>query len=344
MKNKYITERERYKIEAFMEQKASVREIAESIGKSKSTIYRELKLGTVTLLGSDLIPYDVYKADVAQRRHNENVSNKGRDYKIGNDYDFVRFVERMIGEKKYSPSALLAYIKRHNLEFKTKICFKTLYNYIEKGLFLGVTNKDLPVKKNGRKRENKRVRVALHNRTGASIEDRPKTASDRLEYGHWEMDTVVSGKGKRGCLLVLTERMTRKEYIFKLKDKTSKNVIACLNRLERLLGAVRFRREFKTVTCDNGCEFLDVAGLEKSCLNKKLSRTKVYFCHPYSAFERGSNENCNKLIRRFVPKGADISQYTDAYIQYIETWINDYPRKLLGYLSSNQYIEQCLLF
>ena len=77
--------------------------------------------------------------------------------------------------------------------------------------------------------------------------------------------------------------------------------------------------------------------MEKSYYNKTMKRTKVYYCHPYNACERGSNENANKLIRRWIPKGAHISDFTDQYIKDIEEWINNYPRKLFNYLSSKEY-------
>ena len=110
-----------------------------------------------------------------------------------------------------------------------------------------------------------------------------------------------------------------------------------MNRLERKLGK-GFEDTFKTITCDNGCEFLDFEGIEKSIRNKQ-NRTKVYFAHPYSSWERGTNENINKMIRRFVPKGVDISSYSDKDIERIQNWINNYPRRILGGLSANM-LEQ----
>ena len=86
----------------------------------------------------------------------------------------------------------------------------------------------------------------------------------------------------------------------------------------------------KSLTSDNGCEFLDFDAIEKSALDPKRKRVKHYYAHPYSSFERGSNENANRLIRRFIPKGADIGKYTVAEIQAIEDWMNRLPRKLLN--------------
>ena len=148
------------------------------------------------------------------------------------------------------------------------------------------------------------------------------------------MDTVVGKVGTREVLLVLTERKTRYEIVRKIKSKSQYCVVKELDKIERKIGAKKFRETFKTITCDNGCENLDFEGIERS-VKTKCKRTKVFYAHPYSAWERGSNENANKLIRRFIPKGADIAQFSHERIHLIELWINNYPRRLLNGLSSN---------
>lgn len=118
-------------------------------------------------------------------------------------------------------------------------------------------------------------------------------------------------------LLVLTERHSRHELIWKIPGKEQKYVIAALDRLERKLGR-KFREIFQSITMDNGSEFLDMKGTERSVFNPQEKRTSCYYAHPYSAFERGSNENANKLIRRFVPKGADIDKLSHKAIARIQ--------------------------
>lgn len=108
------------------------------------------------------------------------------------------------------------------------------------------------------------------------------------------------------------------------------------------LGARRFRAIFKSITFDNGTEFAAAEGLERSCVNKRLPRTKVYFCHPYSSWERGTNENTNGMIRRRFPKGTNFAAVTNAQIVQAENWINSYPRKILGYKSSEIVFRECL--
>lgn len=169
---------------------------------------------------------------------------------------------------------------------------------------------------------------------GESIEQRPEEIDEREEFGHWEGDTVYSGKGKRKttrALLTLTERKTRKEIIIAIPNRKAETVVKALDALERKLGARRFRAIFKSITFDNGTEFAAAEELERSCVNKRLPRTKVYFCHPYSSWERGTNENTNGMIRRRFPKGTNFAAVTNAQIAQAENWINNYPRKILGY-------------
>lgn len=339
MKDKYLTERERYQIEFLLQEKMPVKEIAQKLNRSLSTIYREIKLGTVEMLDSLLKPYKKYCADRGQQIQDERSKNKGRELKIGNDMEFVNFMEDMILNKKYSPVAILAHIKKNNLHFKTDVCFKTIYNYIHSGMFLNVTKKDLPMPRKKIESVKSKKRMARNHMLHTSIEERPKEVYSRLTYGHWELDTVESGKGDKTCLFVFTERMTREELIFKASGKTEKNMLTILNRLERKLSAPVFRDTFKSITCDNGCEFLNQTAMEKSCINKLMKRTKIYYCHPYNACERGSNENANRLIRRWIPKGSHISTFTEQYIQDIQDWVNNYPRKIFNYLSTREYKE-----
>ncbi len=148
------------------------------------------------------------------------------------------------------------------------------------------------------------------------------------------MDCVAGKREGGSVLLVLSERKRREEIIFKMPKKTQESVKEKLDYLELLHGE-DFRRKFKSITVDNGSEFLDVESLENSLLHPERKRVTVYYAHPYSSWERGTNENINKLIRRFIPKGTNIDDCTDEEIQRIEHWINNYPRRIFGYRSAN---------
>ena len=95
----------------------------------------------------------------------------------------------------------------------------------------------------------------------------------------------------------------------------------------------------QSITCDNGCEFADAAGIERS-ITGRGPRTEVYYCHPYRPSERGSNENQNGLIRRHLPKGTDLSTISYEETKRIEDWLNNYPRKMFGYLCSEQLFRE----
>lgn len=335
-KGKHLNYEKRIKIEALSKAGLKSEAIATQIGCSGRTVRRELAKGRTELLNSDYTTRVEYSADIGQQKHDYNATAKGPALKIAKDYELVEYIEYLIIEKKYSPYSAAQEIKK--AKFKTSICYKTIYNYIDNDLFPNLTNKHLPVKKNGKKRGYDKVRTATNNSKGTSISERDAEIETREEYGHWEMDTVVGRKGTSAVLLVLSERKLRQEIMLKLQSKSQYCVVKALDKLERKLGAKKFRETFKTITCDNGCENLDFEGIESSVLTKR-KRTKVYYAHPYSAWERGTNENTNKLIRRFIPKGADIGEFSHERIKMIEHWINNYPRKIFGGKSSNELLK-----
>ena len=314
-------------------------EIAKVIGCCERTIRRELKRGMVELRNSDLTVRQEYSTDVGQQIHDYAGTGKGPMLKIGNDYKLVEFIEEKIIKEKMSPYAAAEEIKKNKEDFSTTICSRTIYNYIDQNVFPNLSNKHLPVKKKAKKRNYDHIRTATNNKRGTSISERPKSIETREEYGHWEMDTVVGKSGTKTVLLVLTERKTLQEIIRRIPSKSEYCVVKELDKLERKMGSKAFREQFKTITCDNGCENLDFEGIERSCLTN-IPRTKVYYAHPYSSWERGSNENANKLIRRFIPKGADIAQFSLGRIRLIEHWINNYPRRKFNGLSSKMLLDQ----
>lgn len=176
---------------------------------------------------------------------------------------------------------------------------------------------------------------------GDSIEDRPEEIDERTTFGHWEMDCVVSARGSLKRLLVLTERLTRREIIMLMRDGSTASVVRALDKLERKCGSQRFRKLFRTITVDNGSEFADCESMERSRYGKHR-RTHVYYCHPYTACERGSNENANRLIRRWLPKGTCFEKLTDTKVRVIETWMNSYPREILGWRSAGSLFDENL--
>lgn len=172
-----------------------------------------------------------------------------------------------------------------------------------------------------------------------SIEYRPSEADTRDAFGHWEGDSVIGTNKKGETVLAFTERLTRQEIIIKSPDKSSASTVSVLNKLEKQIGSKNFRKVFKSITFDNGGEFVDLVGMQSSPYTSK-ERTYVYYCHPYSSYERGSNENQNRFIRRFLSKGKQISDYSDSYIRYVQNYINNYPRAIFGGESSAKRFSQ----
>ncbi len=327
---KQMTEKDRYFIEIQLKKHTPVEQIAKDLHRAPSTIYREIKKGTCIQRDSEWRDKKVYLYDLGQRRHNEAKHRKGSKKKLMQDNDFLSEVSWWILERKYSPEAALYKVK------DKKCCIKTIYNYIHAGYLKGVKVNNLPYAKKKKKKKENETRKTLPR--GRSIEERPDIINERVELGHWEMDTVYSSKDDLTCLLVLSERVTREELIFQIKDRTAKSVIRALDRYERKIGTPAFCNKFKSITCDNGVEFSDWKSIERSCRTKG-NRTIVYFCHPYSSWERGTNENINRMIRRFIPKGDDIGLYSPAEIQQIENWINDYPRHIFNGLSAREFAK-----
>ncbi len=337
-KNKYLSERERWQIEVLWDKKLSGHEIARQLNRDPSTINREIKRGTIKQVDSELRENLVYRADYGQRDYEENQKRKGRPLKICNDYELSKHIKHKIIQDKYSPAAIVGEIAQKKLIFKTKLCTKTVYNYIYGGNLAGVGEEELIYGARHKKRYRKIGKVCK-SRLSKSIEERPAAANERTEYGHWELDVVKGIKWTKSCLLTFSERLTRQELIFKLSSCTVEEVDRVLSELEIKYGEF-FSRIFKTITVDNGSEFLDWEKLEESKLRPGTKRTTMYYAHPYSSFERGTNENLNRMIRRFIPKGLDIGSVTLEAVKKAQNWINNYPRGIFGYKTANDMIIQ----
>ena len=338
----HLTKYDRYKLEAMLNMKCSKKQIAEELHVHVSTIYREIKRARWQYLDGDTwIVEDRYNPDGAEKRYRENLAAKGAPLKIGNDYELADYIERKILDEDRSPAAALADIKLEGKAFKTSICVSTLYSYITKGVFMSLTNADLPEKPK-RKRPYRTVKKTGKRQNGKSIDKRPEIVDQRTTFGHWEGDTVYSKKDGSKALLVLTERLTRWEIIARIKDRTANSVIKALDQIERRFGADLFAKAFQTITFDNGGEFSDVERLERSAVRKGRRQTTAYFCHPYSSYERGSNECQNKMIRRKFPKGTDFGAVSAAAVKRAEDWINNYPREILGWKTAEICFRECL--
>jgi IS30 family transposase len=334
-KGKHLNRNERILIEGFLKAGMAESAIARQLGRDRRTIGREVERGQVEHLNSDLTTRRVYNADRAQDMYNQNATAKGPVVKLKANSAALEFIRCHIVIRRWSPEAVAARMKQKGMD--GAVCAKTIYNHIDKGEISGVSNETLWEKRT-RGKTHKALRRQAKRGTplGRGIDDRPEEVAGREVYGHWEIDLVVGGKGMgSAALLTLVERKTRKLIIRKIKDKTQVSVLRAINAIERSMGKEAFKVMFASITADNGSEFLDYLALEHS-VNSRSSRTHIYYAHPYSSWERGSNENANRIIRRFIPKGCNIGRYTCADIRTIEEWINGYPRKVLNFKTAEE--------
>ena len=341
---KDLTLTQRRTLEDYMKAGLHKKRIAELLGVCLATVYNELKRGQCTQKVYSYTDYwgerhykqvTTYSADKAEYNYRLNQSAHGAPLKIGNDFELVREIEKRVIYDKISPCAALGRIKREKA-YRTTISKTTLYRYIRAGyIFTRITMQDVKLKQ-------RRYQKATVKRPpkGTSIEKRPAEITARNTFGHWEMDCVIGKQGTRETILAFTERLTRFEIVFKMPDHKAETVVRYVNKLEKRYGK-QFRKLFKSITVDNGVEFSDFKGLEKSIYGGK--RTSVYYCHPYTSCERGSNERLNREIRRLIPKGTDLSTISDKRVQAVETWVNAYPREIFGYATSaemfNAYLQ-----
>lgn len=327
--SKCLTWTQRLQLESMLKAKVHKKKIAEVLGVSLQTIYNELKRGTYSRLDSRTYTYiDTYSPEIAQARYEFYLTGKGPALKVEKDYALIEYIEKRVLKDGLSPCAVLGEIRHKKMPY-THISKTTLYRYIREGLFPHLTMDHINTKE--KKYETVRARKAPR---GTSIEKRPDFINNRAEFGHWEMDCVCGPT--KSVILVLTERKTRREILHPMKSQKAENVVRFLNKLEKRFGK-DFKKIFKSITVDNGSEFSDVRGMEKSIFNGK--RTDVYYCHPYSSWERGSNERMNREIRRKIPKGSNIAKFTPAEIKAIQDWVNNYPREIFGYATSEELFQ-----
>ncbi|MCW3793777.1 IS30 family transposase [Paenibacillus sp. LS1] len=304
---------ERSKLEILHQQGKSSRVIAKELGRHHSTICRELER---------MVSSQSYQAEHAQSAYRErrkaSVSRGKWSEALG-----ASFAEKL--EATWSPEQIT---ERFRTEDLPAVSFKTIYRWIYAGRLVQGTLQVLRHKGKRRKPAETRGKFAI----GRTISDRPKEVRSRETFGHWELDTVVSGRGRsKGCVATLIERKTRLFTAVLMPDRTALS-------MEIALGVAISqypKGTFLTATADRGKEFACYANLEIT------HGLHVYFADPYSSWQRGSNENGNGLLREFHPKGTDFAQVEDDALAHCLDLINHRPRKCLGWKTAHEsFIEE----
>ena len=224
----------------------------------------------------------------------------------------------------------LGVLLRACVVFDGVVVERLLYNYVDLGL-LKIKNIDLPEKlkrseKSKKTRENKKI-------LGDSIEQRPDDVDTREEFGHWEIDSVIGKKAEgEPQVMTLVERKLRESIWIKVRNHSAEAIDEALNALIEQFGD-KYNEVFKSITGDNGSEFANLSKVEAKGIS-------VYFTHPYSSYEKGTNECHNRMLRRFIPKGKSIDDYSADDILFFADKINNLPRKILGYHTPEELFEQ----
>ncbi|MEG2354262.1 MAG: IS30 family transposase, partial [Clostridium sp.] len=318
-KNKHLNFEERMTIQLRLKDGHSPYRIAKELRRSQNTVINEIRRGTTTQIKQGKY-IEIYLADTGEAIYKKHRLDSCRTFKRLECCDFINYAVDKIKGDSWSPDACVGNaLKTGKFQRFQIVCTKTLYNYIDLGL-LSVKNIDLPIKL---RRNTKPTIVKKHKKKlGKSISERPKDIDNREEFGHWEIDTVIGEKSGNDCvLLTILERKTRNAIVRRITSKTADAVMNELRSIRKLYGE-QFSKVFKTITGDNGSEFADLSTLETNTDTR-------YFTHPYSSFEKGTNERHNGLIRRFIPKGKRMSDYDLADIAFIEEWMNTLPRRIL---------------
>jgi IS30 family transposase len=304
MSYKHLTTYERGRIEALNNIGYSSRRIGEELGRHHTTIARELQRNEGT----------PYRAELAQQNYEQRRKLSKPKGKYNEELAIV-IEEKLFAT--WSPEQIA------NTITKGKISFKTIYNWIYQGKLLNGDLQTLRQKGKRRKPAEKRGKFAV----GTPISKRPKEVKSRDTFGHWELDTMVSSRGKsKGCLSTFVERKSRLYTAFKMLDRTSGSMEKAITRLFNVLPS----GAFKTATTDRGKEFACYQSIQD-----KLNLT-LYFADPYSSWQRGSNENSNGLLREFYPKKTDFTTVDEKELMHNLFLINSRPRKCLDWKSPIQ--------
>jgi len=300
----HLSTYERGCIEALQKLGYSSREIGKQVGRHHSAIARELKRNTTV----------VYGAEIAQQAYCSRRKNSKPNGKYTDNYSEI-IEEKLIAT--WSPEQIC------NTVMLKKISFKTIYNWLYQGKIHRGNLCVLRQKGKRHKPAEKRGKFAV----GTPISKRPKEVKSRESFGHWELDTMVSSRGKsKGCFATFVERKSRLYTALKIPDRSADSMEKAITQLYAALP----KGTFQTATTDRGKEF----GCHQT-IHKKLGLT-LYFADPYSSWQRGSNENSNGLLREFYPKKTDLALVKTKELIHNLFLINSRPRKCLSWKSPIQ--------
>jgi len=305
-------------------------QMAKELGVNQSTISRELKRGRTRQMAYDHTYYECYLADAGVRIYHENRQlSRAKDHHKYSE-NFLRELSKAIISTKQNPrihsvdTFVHTYRKQHPDEHVP--CTKTVYTLIDSGV-LSIKNIDLPMKTRMRPRKKHRSDPKGTNakHLGRSIEERDPSVLSREESGHWEIDLVLGKKTKgEPVIITVVERKTRFLLTKKVWAQSAEKIQQATFQLMKEYGL----EYFHSLTTDNGSEFSTL-----SLIEKEFPQLQVFFTHAYAAWEKGTNERHNGLLREFIPKGKSLRDLKYSDLQKYTNAINNRPRRILDYES-----------
>lgn len=309
-----LTTEDRFKIETLYNAGQNANQIAIQLGRHKSTISRELSRNSVD---------GVYKHDNAEKLTKQRKSSCGRIKLTEDNWTFVRSLIYL----KWSPEQISGWLKE-NPGIGFYVSDQWIYEYIRENQANG-GDLYVELRRQGRPYRNGKFRPYKGKiKDRISIEERPEVVNRRIRIGDWEVDSVI-GKLNKSSLVTLVERVSRYTVIIRVNSKEADVVAqAIVDRAKEL------NLPLKTITGDNGTEFA-----EHKQIAEKLG-IDFYFTHPYSSWEKGTNENTNGLIRQYFPKGTDFNHISDESILIVENELNNRPRKCLNFKKPAEILAQ----
>jgi IS30 family transposase len=324
-KYRRLSLKERVIIETLLGENRSKAFIAARLNRSRSTITREINKWVQH-------PGDKYMAELAHWCAEDDYLNKRNLDKIDTHGRLKVYVYKGL-LKRWSPEQISGRIKKDYpndpvMSISHEAIYMHVYSHRQARVNLKLIAL-LPYHKTRRRKRKSSPKRRTRIKDQVSIDQRPKHVEKRLEIGHWEGDLMI-GARQSSAIGTLVERKARYTCIVKLKNRKSSTVrrrfVKVLNQFDAGLR--------KTLTYDNGIE------MAQHNLVSAQTGMQVYFAHPYSSWERGTNENTNGLIRRYFPKGTDFNAVTEWQLKEVESQLNNRPRKVLGYRTPSEVMAE----
>ena len=287
----------------------SIREISKILNCSHSSISREIKRNSKN---------GIYNPAIAEKLSKERSKNCGSKGKL--TLELKEEISKRL-KKHHSPEQISGRLIKE--KYISKLSFKSIYNWISKGLIPKINK--LNLRRKGKRSKESETRGKIG---GTNISERPLKVELRKELGHWEGDTIL-GEGR---ILTLVERVSRFTYIFKLEGKVSESVKEKIKKLRKMLP----KKLLKSITFDNGKEFSKHRGINLETL------IEIYFSNPGKPHERGTNENTNGLLREYFPKGRNLKKVDNTELSEVFLELNTRPRKCLNYNTPLEILESYL--